>query len=196
RRAIRERVAGRSGLREVRWRGVPVLHRIDAPRRGRGRFPRGDGARYGAGRPGDRRAARRPAGPGQPVSRRGSTNLFRPGGEMPEPFFEGACVALITPFDERGVNERTLRELVRFHHDGGTDALLVCGSTGEAATMTADEQRLAIEIVVDENAGRLPVVAGGGGSDTAVVARLAASARDAGAEALLVSAPPYNKPPQ
>src|SRR5690606_23768970 len=79
---------------------------------------------------------------------------------------------------------------------GGTDALIVCGSTGEAATMSAEEQRRAIEVVVDENAGRLPVIAGCGGSDTAAVVRLAVQAREAGADALLVSAPPYNKPTQ
>src|SRR5690606_23649881 len=81
-------------------------------------------------------------------------------------------------------------------HRGGTDALIVCGSTGEAATMATEEQRRAIEVVVDENAGRLPVTAGCGGRDTAALARRAAPARGAGADALLVSAPPYNKPTQ
>jgi 4-hydroxy-tetrahydrodipicolinate synthase len=115
---------------------------------------------------------------------------------MTDPRFVGSGVALVTPFDEAGVNESTLRALVRFHHDEGTAALVVCGSTGEAATMTAAEQRRAVEIVVDENRGRLPVIAGCGGSDTKVVRALAVQARDAGADALLVSAPPYNKPPQ
>jgi 4-hydroxy-tetrahydrodipicolinate synthase len=115
---------------------------------------------------------------------------------MADPRFSGSGVALVTPFDERGVHEATLRALVRFHHREGTDALVVCGSTGEAATMSPEEQRRAIEIVVDENAGRLPVIAGCGGSDTAAVARLAVGAREAGADALLVSAPPYNKPTQ
>jgi len=115
---------------------------------------------------------------------------------MTDPRFTGSGVALVTPFDSRGVNERTLRELVRFHHDNGTDALLVCGSTGEAATMMPSEQRLALEIVVSENRGEIPVIMGCGGSDTAQVAALAAQARDAGAHAILVSAPPYNKPPQ
>ncbi|MBI4408138.1 MAG: 4-hydroxy-tetrahydrodipicolinate synthase, partial [Gemmatimonadetes bacterium] len=78
----------------------------------------------------------------------------------------------------------------------GTDALIVCGSTGEAATMTPEEQRVAIEVVVDENRGRLPVVAGCGGSDTRQVVRLAQQAKQAGADAVLVSAPPYNKPTQ
>ncbi|HEX7118339.1 MAG TPA: 4-hydroxy-tetrahydrodipicolinate synthase [Longimicrobiales bacterium] len=115
---------------------------------------------------------------------------------MADPRFTGSGVALVTPFDDNGVNERVLRELVRFHHREGTDALVVCGSTGEAAAMSPAEQRRAIEVVVDENAGRLPVIAGCGGSDTARVADLARQAREAGADALLVSAPPYNKPTQ
>src|SRR5690625_719145 len=115
---------------------------------------------------------------------------------MADPRFKGSGVALVTPFDEGGVDEAALRELVRFHHREGTDALIVCGSTGEAAAMSPEEQRLAVEVVVDENAGRLPVIAGAGGSDTAVVARLAIAAREAGADALLVAAPPYNKPTQ
>lgn len=115
---------------------------------------------------------------------------------MADPRFDGSGVALVTPFDARGVAETPLRELVRFHHEGGTDALIVCGSTGEAAAMTVDEQRTAVEIVVDENAGRLPVIVGCGGSDTRTVARLAAQAGEAGADALLLSAPPYSRPPQ
>jgi 4-hydroxy-tetrahydrodipicolinate synthase len=94
------------------------------------------------------------------------------------------------------VQERALRDLVGFHHREATDALIVNGSTGEAATMSPDEQRRAVEIVVDENRDRLPVMAGCGGSDTAQVSKLAAQARAAGAHALLLSAPPYNKPTQ
>lgn len=115
---------------------------------------------------------------------------------MANPRFDGACVALVTPFDDQGVNEDVLRDLVRFHHAEGTDALLVCGSTGEAATMTKKEQGVAAQTVIDENRGRLPVIVGCGGSDTAVVAALAEQARMVGADAILVSAPPYNKPPQ
>jgi 4-hydroxy-tetrahydrodipicolinate synthase len=113
--------------------------------------------------------------------------------------FAGSGVALVMPFDDAGVDEAVLRELVRFHLREGTDALVVNGSTGEAAAMSAAEQRRAVEVVVDEaRAGdrRVPVIAGAGGSDTAAVARLAADARDAGADALLVAPPPYNKPPQ
>ncbi len=115
---------------------------------------------------------------------------------MPDPRFAGSGVALVTPFDRNGVNERALRDIVRFHKRENTDALIVNGSTGEAATMSPEEQGRAIEIVVDENKGNLPVIAGCGGSDTAQVSRLAAQARAAGADALLISAPPYNKPTQ
>lgn len=114
--------------------------------------------------------------------------------------FTGSGVALVTPFGaDGGVDEGVLRELVRFHLREGTDALIVNGSTGEASAMSADEQRRAVEVAVDEVRGgerRIPVVAGCGGSDTAVVARLASAARAAGADALLVAPPPYNKPPQ
>jgi 4-hydroxy-tetrahydrodipicolinate synthase len=115
---------------------------------------------------------------------------------MADPRFDGSGVALVTPFGADGVDDAVLRALVRFHHDAGTAALVVCGSTGEAATMTPAEQRTAIEIVVLENAGRLPVIAGAGGSSTADVARLAVQAKEAGAHAVLVSGPPYNRPPQ
>jgi 4-hydroxy-tetrahydrodipicolinate synthase len=115
---------------------------------------------------------------------------------MPDPRFTGSGVALVTPFDRNGVNEQALRAIVRFHLREQTDAFIVNGSTGEAATMSPEEQRRAVEIVVDENKGTLPVIVGCGGSDTAQVSRLAAQARAARADALLLSAPPYNKPTQ
>lgn len=110
--------------------------------------------------------------------------------------FDGSGVALITPFDDAGVNEHVLAELVTFHHEEGTDALIVCGSTGEAAAMTAEEQYRAASCVAEANAGRLPVIVGCGGTDTRQVVRLGEQARRAGADAVLLSAPPYNKPPQ
>jgi 4-hydroxy-tetrahydrodipicolinate synthase len=114
--------------------------------------------------------------------------------------FTGCGVALVTPFGEDGrPDEEAMRALVRFHQENGTDALVVNGSTGEAATLSADEQRRMVEVVVEAARGgerRLPVVAGAGGSDTAAVSAIARAARDAGADALLVAPPPYNKPPQ
>jgi 4-hydroxy-tetrahydrodipicolinate synthase len=115
---------------------------------------------------------------------------------MANPRFDGSGVALVTPFDENGVNERVLAELVRFHHEEGTDALVVCGSTGEAAAMTAEEQYRALPRRGGGERGRLPVIVGCGGTDTRQVAQLGAQARRAGADAVLLSAPPYNKPPQ
>jgi 4-hydroxy-tetrahydrodipicolinate synthase len=115
---------------------------------------------------------------------------------MADPRFDGSGVALVTPFDDGGVNERALAELVGFHHAEGTDALVVCGSTGEAAAMSADEQYRAAAAVVAANEGRLPVIVGCGGTDTRVVRQLGEQARRAGADAVLLSAPPYNKPPQ
>jgi 4-hydroxy-tetrahydrodipicolinate synthase len=115
---------------------------------------------------------------------------------MADPLFTGSGVALVTPFDQGGVNEEVLGALVDFHVREGTDALVVCGSTGEAAAMTAEEQLRALEVVVDAAGGRLPVIAGCGGSDTRQVCALGAQAKRARATAVLVSAPPYNKPPQ
>jgi 4-hydroxy-tetrahydrodipicolinate synthase len=114
----------------------------------------------------------------------------------PNALFAGSGVALVMPFGPAGLEEGVLRDLVRFQLHEGTDALVVNGSTGEATTMTPEEQRRAIEVVADAAGGRAPVIAGIGGSDTAAVSRLAAQAADAGADALLISPPPYNKPTQ
>jgi 4-hydroxy-tetrahydrodipicolinate synthase len=89
-----------------------------------------------------------------------------------------------------------LRALVRFHIDEGTDALIICGSTGEAAAMSAAEQGTAARVAVEAAAGEIPIIVGCGGSDTKQVAKLAAQAAQAGADGVLLSAPPYNKPPQ
>lgn len=114
----------------------------------------------------------------------------------PGAIFRGCGVALVTPFDASGVNERALRDLIEFQVTEGIDAIVVCGSTGEAATMSAEEQARVSEIAVDAVAERVPVIVGVGGSDTAAVCRLARAAADAGADAILSSAPPYNKPTQ
>jgi 4-hydroxy-tetrahydrodipicolinate synthase len=115
---------------------------------------------------------------------------------MRQPIFVGSGVALITPFGDDGLDEDVLRSLVRFQLHQGTDALVVNGSTGEAVTMSAAEQVRAVEIVAGECAGSVPVVAGVGGSDTAVVVKSAMAARRAGADALLLAPPPYNRPSQ
>jgi 4-hydroxy-tetrahydrodipicolinate synthase len=114
--------------------------------------------------------------------------------------FHGSGVALISPFDGEGrLDGDALRAFVAFQVEQGTDALIVNGSTGEAAAMSADEQRRAVELVADGMRGsgrRVPVIAGVGGSDTAVACALARGAREAGADGLLLAPPPYSKPPQ
>ena len=108
----------------------------------------------------------------------------------------GSITALVTPFKGRSVDEEALRRLVRFQVKNGTSALVPCGSTGEAATLHLNEYRRAVEVVDDEADGRVPVIAGVASNDTEKAVVLAKSARDAGADALLVLVPYYNKPTQ
>lgn len=110
--------------------------------------------------------------------------------------FRGSGVALVTPFTGTDVNREVLRELIDFQISEGTDAIIVCGSTGEAAAMSPEEQLVTVETAAGAVAGRVPLIAGVGGSGTSAVVALARSAAAAGADALLASAPPYNKPSQ
>lgn len=109
----------------------------------------------------------------------------------------GCGTALVTPFAHDGkVDERALRALVEWQVAEGVHFLVPCGSTGEAATMTADEQRRVIEIVVEVARGRVPVVAGAASNDTQRAIALSKGAKAAGATHLLHTSPMYNKPPQ
>ena len=109
----------------------------------------------------------------------------------------GCGTALVTPFTRDGaVDERALCALVEWQIAEGVHFLVPCGSTGEAATMSADEQRRVIEIVVQAARGRVPVVAGAASNDTQRAIALSRGARDAGATHLLHTSPMYNKPPQ
>ena len=84
--------------------------------------------------------------------------------------FSGVGVALVTPFDETGrVDEHSLRNLVNYVIDGGVDYLVALGTTSEAATMTADERAFVVQVIAEENAGRLPIVLGIGGNNTTQV---------------------------
>ena len=110
---------------------------------------------------------------------------------------QGCGTALVTPFAEDGsVDERALRELVEWQIGEGVNFLVPCGSTGEAATMTPAEHRRAVEIVVDQVRGRMPVVAGAGSNDTRRAIETSREMRAAGATHLLHVSPMYNKPPQ
>ena len=109
----------------------------------------------------------------------------------------GCGTALVTPFNANGtVDEGALRALVDWQLAEGIHFLVPCGSTGEAATMTVDEQRRVVEIVVKQVAGRVPVVAGAGSNDTQKAIALSKTMHDAGATHLLHTSPMYNKPPQ
>lgn len=109
----------------------------------------------------------------------------------------GCGTALITPFNANGaVDEGALRALVDWQIAEGIHFLVPCGSTGEAATMTLDEQRRVVEITVEQAKGRVPVVAGAGSNDTQKAIALSKMMRDAGATHLLHTSPMYNKPPQ
>jgi len=112
-------------------------------------------------------------------------------------FLRGAGTALATPFLANGLlDEAALRRFVAWQVEQGIDFVVPCGSTGEAATMTPDEQRRVVEITVEVVDGRVPVVAGAGSNDTAKAVRMSHVMREAGATHLLHVSPAYNKPPQ
>ncbi len=107
--------------------------------------------------------------------------------------FEGAGVAIVTPFTDNGIDFPKLEKLIEFHIANKTDAIVICGSTGEAATMDDDEHVAAIKCAVDTVAGRVPVIAGTGSNDTKYGIELTKKAQALGADAALVVTPYYNK---
>ncbi|MCD6093726.1 MAG: 4-hydroxy-tetrahydrodipicolinate synthase [Candidatus Omnitrophica bacterium] len=108
--------------------------------------------------------------------------------------FQGSYVALVTPFKDGAVDEEKLRELVEFQIEQGTNGILPCGCTGEAATLTHEEQKRVIKIVVETVNKRVPVLAGTGSNSTVEAYDLTKYAKEAGADAALVITPYYNKP--
>lgn len=115
---------------------------------------------------------------------------------MPRPLI-GCGTALVTPFTAAGaLDETALRRFVEWQISEGVHFLVPCGSTGEAATLTTAEHRRVVEITVEVTEGRVPVVAGAGGNDTARAIALSREMKAAGATHLLHVSPAYNKPPQ
>ncbi len=110
--------------------------------------------------------------------------------------FEGTFTALLTPFRSGGVDEAALRQLVELQVEAGVDGVVPCGSTGESATLSHDEHRRVVEIVVAAAAGRVQVVAGTGSNNTAEAVELTRHAKQAGADGALLISPYYNKPTQ
>ena len=113
---------------------------------------------------------------------------------MSKPVFEGAGVAIVTPFFENGgINFDELKRMIEFQIAQKIDAIIICGSTGEAATMNHEEHIAAIKCAVDTVAGRVPVIAGTGSNDTAYCVELTKQAEALGADAALLVTPYYNK---
>lgn len=116
---------------------------------------------------------------------------------MKTPIFTGAGVAIITPFDAEGkVNYPVLGELLEFQIANGTDAVLICGTTGESSTLTHEEHIGCIKYCIEKVAGRIPVLAGTGSNDTDYAITLSQEACKLGADALLLVTPYYNKTSQ
>ena len=110
--------------------------------------------------------------------------------------FNGAMVALITPFDSGEVDFNTLDELIQFHLKHGTDGIVPCGTTGESPTLSHTEHKQLIERVVKTVGRKVPVIAGTGSNSTAEAIELTAFAKKIGADASLQVTPYYNKPTQ
>ncbi|MEF3074024.1 4-hydroxy-tetrahydrodipicolinate synthase [Methylobacter sp. Wu1] len=110
---------------------------------------------------------------------------------------QGSIVALVTPMDESGAVDRdSLKKLVEYHIEQGTDAIVAVGTTGESATLDEDEHCEVIKLVVDYAGGRIPVIAGTGANATTEAITLTRRAQEAGADACLLVTPYYNKPTQ
>lgn len=115
---------------------------------------------------------------------------------MNQPLFRGSATALITPFENGKVDLSALRNLVEMQIEGGTAAIVSCGTTGEPATMTADEREMVIRETVKAVNGRIPVICGTGSNNTAAVIENERRYRDLGCAAQLVVTPYYNKTTQ
>jgi 4-hydroxy-tetrahydrodipicolinate synthase len=112
---------------------------------------------------------------------------------LKELIFKGAGVAIVTPFNEDGIDFKELARLIDFNIDHGTDAIVITGTTGESATMSDQEHKEAIKFTVEHVNKRVPVIAGTGSNDTVYAVQLSEYAQSVGADALLVVTPYYNK---
>src|SRR5690348_13180280 len=108
--------------------------------------------------------------------------------------FKGSWVALVTPFRNGKIDESRPKALVEYHIENHTDGLVPCGTTGESATLSHDEHRRVVEIVIRAARGRIPVIAGAGSNSTAEGLELVRHAAKAGAQGALTVVPYYNKP--
>ena len=107
--------------------------------------------------------------------------------------FIGSGVAVVTPFNENGIDFKKLEELLNWHVENNTDAIVICGTTGEGSTITDEEKKKAIQTTVEIINKRIPVVAGVGTNNTLKTLELSKFSKEVGADALLVVTPYYNK---
>jgi 4-hydroxy-tetrahydrodipicolinate synthase len=110
--------------------------------------------------------------------------------------FRGSFTALVTPFKNDAVDQQALRDLVEWQIAEGTNGLVPVGTTGESPTLSHDEHKQVVEWCIDQAKGRVPVIAGAGSNSTHEAIELAGHAEEAGADAVLVVTPYYNKPTQ
>lgn len=110
--------------------------------------------------------------------------------------FKGSIVALITPFRDGQVDQEALRRMVDWHIEQGTNGIVPCGTTGESPTLSHEEHKQVVEIVVEQVAGRVPVIAGAGSNNTIEAVDFTRHAKEAGADATLHVAGYYNRPSQ
>ena len=110
--------------------------------------------------------------------------------------FKGSIVALITPFKNNKIDEERYASLIHYHISNGTKGLVPAGTTGESPTLDHDEHKKVIEIAIKESNGKIPVIAGTGSNSTSEAIELSQHAEKAGANALLIVTPYYNKPTQ
>ena len=120
---------------------------------------------------------------------------------MKKCLFTGVATALATPFDKNGVNTKEFSKFIQFQIDAGVNALVVCGTTGEASTMTKDEKITAIKCAIEtakENISskKVPVIVGTGSNNTSTAIEMSILAEKLGADGLLVVTPYYNKTTQ
>lgn len=113
-----------------------------------------------------------------------------------EPIFRGVATAIITPFDENGVNYEQFGKVIDWQIEQGINALVVAGTTGEGTTLTDEEHRAVLHFAVQRNAGRVPIIAGTGSNDTAYAIDLTRYACGIGCDGMLVVTPYYNKATQ
>ena len=112
------------------------------------------------------------------------------------PIFKGSCTAIVTPFDDFGIDYERMSQLIEFQYENGTAAIVVCGTTGENATLTQYEHEALVDYVCRKTDGRMKVIAGVGSNYTEKALHFAKAAVHSGADGILMVTPYYNKTTQ